>query len=325
MSRKIIFLFLSLLLGAHFVPSAASSLDYPTREIELISGYPPGSSTDHVARLAAKFAEKYVGKPIIVVNKPGGGGSRGFASLAASKPDGYTLGIVSQSAILQPYLMKGVTFHYKKSFKIISQVCFTAEGVYVKKGGPWDMPFKDIVNKAKEKPHTIKAGVGGTWTASDVVRAILEDETGARFIRVPHPAGGQELIPAVLGGHLQFGIGEGSHWAPLYESGKFNVLAISTERRDPRFPNIPTLKEMGYDIALAVTFWVGAPAGTPDAIIHLLAEAFRKGVAEEGYKEGSDKAGNNAVWTGPADSMKTMERYDDMFQKLVKRHDLKPE
>jgi tripartite-type tricarboxylate transporter receptor subunit TctC len=325
MSSRIFVFLVSLALCICFVPKEALSLEYPTREIEFIVGFPPGSTVDHAGRLIAKFGEKYAGKPIVVVNKPGGGGTRGFSSLAAAKPDGYTIGLVSQSAILQPYLMKGVTFNYQKSFRIICEIAYTAEGIYVKKGGPFDIPFPEIIKKAKEKPNTIRAGVGGTWTGSDVVRLILEDATGARFIRVPHPAGGQELIPGVLGGHLNFAIGEGAQWAPLYKAGKLNVLAVSTERRDPRFPDIPTLKELGYDVVLAVTFWVGAPAGTPDGVINFLAEVFRKAVAEEGYKEASDIAFNTAAYEGPADSLKAMEKLDNTFQKLIKKYDLKPE
>jgi len=325
MCGKIFFFCLSLALSISSIPGDVLSMEYPTREIEFIVGFPPGSSVDHAGRLIAKFAEKYAGKPIVVANKPGGGGTRGFSSLAAAKPDGYTIGLVSQSAILQPYLMKGVTFNYKKSFRIICEMAYTAEGIYTKKGGPYDLPFTEIIKKAKEKPNTIKAGVGGTWTGSDVVCFILEDVTGARVIRIPHPAGSQELIPGVLGGHLNFAIGEGAQWAPLYKAGKLSVLAVSTERRDPRFPDIPTLKELGYDVALAVTFWVGAPAGTPDDVINFLAEVFRKAVAEEGYKEGSDVAFNTASWQGPEDSLKAMEKLDGTFQKLIKKYDLKPE
>ena len=325
MGGKIFYFCLSLALSISFIPGDVLSMEYPTREIEFIVGFPPGSSVDHAGRLVARFAEKYAGKPIVVANKPGGGGTRGFSSLAAAKPDGYTIGLVSQSAILQPYLMKGVTFNYKKSFRIICEMAYTAEGIYTKKGGPYDIPFTEIIKMAKEKPNTIKAGVGGSWTGSDVVRFILEDVTGARFIRIPHPAGGQELIPGVLGGHLNFAIGEGAQWAPLYKAGKLSVLAVSTERRDPRFPDIPTLKELGYDVSLAVTFWVGAPAGTPDGVINFLAEGFRKAVAEEGYKEGSDVAFNTASWQGPEDSLKAMEKLDGTFQKLIKKYDLKPE
>jgi tripartite-type tricarboxylate transporter receptor subunit TctC len=325
MNGKIFSVLLALALGTSLGPGDALSAEYPTREIEFIVGFPPGSTVDHVGRLIAKHAEKYVGKPIVVANKPGGGGSRGFSSLAAAKPDGYTIGLVSTSAILQPYLMKGLTFHYKKSFRIISEIAYTAEGIYTKKGGPFDIPFPEIIKRAKEKPNTIKAGVGGTWTGSDVVRFILEDATGAKFIRIPHPAGGQDLVPGALGGHLDIAMGEGAQWAPLYTAGKFNVLAVSTEKRDPRFPNIPTLKEMGYDVVFLVTFWVGAPAGTPDSIINFWAEAFRKATAEEGYKQASDQAFNTASWAGPADSLKAVDKLDDTFQKLIKKYDLKPE
>ena len=325
MREKIFLVLLSLALGISLAPGEVLGAEYPTREIEFIVGFPPGSTVDHVGRLISKHAEKYVGKPIIVANKPGGGGSRGFSSLAAAKPDGYTIGLVSQSAILQPYLMKGVTFNYKRSFRIFSEIAYTAEGIYTKKGGPFDIPFPEIIKRAKENPNTIKAGVGGTWTGSDVVRFILEDATGAKFIRIPHPAGGQDLVPGALGGHLDIAIGEGAQWAPLYTAGKFNVLAVSTEKRDPRFPNIPTLKEMGYDAVLAVTFWVGAPAGASDSIVNFWAEVLKKATAEEGYKQASDQAFNTASWAGPADSLKAMEKLDDTFQKLIKKYDLKPE
>lgn len=129
-------------------PMSAIGSDYPTREIEFIAGYAPGSNTDNFARLAGKYGEKYVGKPIVVVNKPPA--ARGFAALAAAKPDGYTLGIISNSTIGQQYLLKGVTFHYRKSYRVICQIDYSAEGVFTKKGGPYDIPLKELVKKAKE-------------------------------------------------------------------------------------------------------------------------------------------------------------------------------
>jgi tripartite-type tricarboxylate transporter receptor subunit TctC len=91
---------------------------------------------------------------------PGGGGARGFAALAAAKPDGYTIGLLSQGVIARPYLLKGITFHYKKSFRVICQIDYSSEALFTKKGGPYDIPLKDFVKKAKEKPETIKVGIG---------------------------------------------------------------------------------------------------------------------------------------------------------------------
>jgi tripartite-type tricarboxylate transporter receptor subunit TctC len=278
-----------------------------------------------VARVVAKHGEKYAGKPIIVVNKPGGGGSRGFASLAAAKPDGYTIGNFSASGLMQPYLMKGVTYHYQKNFKVICQSAYMAVGLYVKKGSPYDLPLKELVQKIKEKPNTIKVGIGGTWSTEDFVRALFEDEAGLKCIRVPFTGGGTESIPALLGGHTDINFGGSPHWAPLYKGGKVNVLAISSDQRDFRFPDIPTFKENGYDINLQNSYWIVAPAKTSDVIIRYLAEAFKKAFAEQGYKEGVDHLGVTGVWTGTEDSWKDMHKMDRLIQGVVKKYDLKPQ
>jgi len=325
MSRKMVLFFVSCVFWICSAPQDALPLDYPTREIEFIVGYAPGSSSDSVARVVAKYGEKYAGKPIIVVNKPGGGGSRGFTSLAAAKPDGYTIGIFSASGFLQPYLMKGVTYHYQKNFKVISQCAYMAIGLYVKKGSPNDVPLKELVRKVKEKPNTFKIGIGGTWSTEDFARAIFEDEAGVKSIRVPFTGGGTESIPALLGGHTDFNFGGSPHWAPLYKGGKVNVLAVTSDLRDPRFPDIPTFKENGYPVDLQNCYWIVAPAKTSDAIIRHLAEAFKKAFAEQGYKDGVDTLGVTGVWTGTEDSWKDMHKMDRLVQGVVKKYDLKPQ
>jgi len=324
MRPKMAFVTFLVMAGACFAPIEGWAADYPTREIEFIAAFAPGSNTDNFARLSAKYGEKYVGKPIVVVNKPGGGGSRGFIALANAKPDGYTIGLISQSAIAHPYLLKGITFHYKKNFRLVAQIDYSAQGVAVVKGGPYDVPLKELVKKAKEKPETIKVGIGGTWTAQDFARAIFEEEAGVKFVMVPFP-GAAEVIPQVLGGHIDFFIGPAAEWTALYKAGKFSVLAVSTEERDPRFPNIPTFKEFGYDVALPSYHWVAAPAGTPDAIINFLAEAFKKAFAEQGFKETADNLGATAAWASPEDSLKTMERIEQLYLRVIKKYDLKPQ
>lgn len=324
MGCKIFFFFLSLVFSVSISAGSAFSVDYPTREIEFIAGFGPGSTIDNIARLAAKFSEKYVGKPIIVVNRPGGGGSRGYAALAAAKPDGYTIGGYAVSGIVQPYLMKGVTFQ-KKSFRMICQLGVSETGLYVKKGGPYDIPLNELIKKAKEKPDTIRAGVGATWSPEDFARAVLEEEAGVKLIRVPFPGGGGESVPALLGGHSDINFGAGTHWAPLYQGGKLNVLATSGEQRDPRFPDIPTFKEYGYDVNLPAKYWLAVPAGTPNAVINFLSEAFRKGCSEKGYKEGMDNIGISAAWQSPEDSMKSVDGMENLFLKIIKKYDLKPQ
>jgi tripartite-type tricarboxylate transporter receptor subunit TctC len=314
----------TLLLGfsAFLCVPGAEALDYPTREIELIAGYAPGSNTDNFARLAAKFGERHVGKPIVVVNKPPA--ARGFAALAGAKPDGYTIGIISNSTIGQQYLLKGVTFHYRKSYRVICQIDYSAEGLYVRKGGPFDIPLKELIRRAKEKPETLKAGIGGAWTAQDFTRAIFEEEAGVKFIRIIYP-GAAEAIPNLLGGHVDLEFGPASEWASLYKAGKVNVLGVSTERRDPRFPDIPTFKEQGVETVMSAFHWIAAPAGTQDGIIQYLSEAFKKAFSEQGFRDAADSLGATGAWESPEESLRGMDRLDELTQRVVKKYDLKPQ
>lgn len=315
----------ALVLAASLIPGNILGLDYPTREIEFIAPFGPGSSTDAFSRLAAKFGEKHVGKPIVVVNKVGGGGVRGYAAIAAAKPDGYTIGLLAQSVMAHPYLLKGVTYNYKKDFRVIAQVDYSAEGFFTKKGGPYDIPLKELIKRAKEKPGMIKMGVGGSvWGAQDFTRAFLEEDAGIKFNRVPYPAAG-DIVPAVLGGHVDIAVGPSAEWAPYYKGGQMSVLAACTDKRDPRYPDIPTAKEQGVDVVFSAYHWIGAPAGTPDPVINFLAEAFKKAFSEQGFKDGCDHLGGTAAWESPQNGLKTMEKVEELYLKVIKKYDLKPQ
>jgi len=309
----------SMVLGLSLILGDAWALDYPKREIEYIVAYAPGSTTDNLARVAVKFGEKYVGKPIVIVNKPGGG--RGWAALAAAKPDGYTIGGISNVIIAHAYLLKGVTYNLR-SFRPITRIGYGLCGLFVKKGGPYDIPLKELIKKAKERPDTIRAGIGGTWAIADFVRGLFEDVADIKTLRIPFPGVG-EVIPALLGGHVD--IEYGSEWGPLYKAGKLNVLALAIEKRDPRVPEIPTFRELGYDVVLAATHYVGAPAGTPDPIINYLSEAFKKGFAEPAFVEALDNLECVGGWESPESSVKSLEQIDKIYQRVIKKLDLKPE
>ncbi len=326
MRTRIFFIILLLVCGSFLMPGRGMSLDYPNREIELVAAFAPGSNTDLICRVVAKFAEKYVGKPIVVVNKAGGSGSKGYGAVGAAKPDGYTLGLIANATITQSYLLKGVTYHYKKSFRPVCQTDYAAQWLIVNKGGPFDIPLKDLIKKVNEKPDTIKTGIGGFWSTQDMTRIIFEDETGTsgKWVKVPFP-GSAEAMPALLGGHVDVEIGPVSQWSSLYKSGKINVIAASIEKRDPRFPDIPTFKELGYNVVHAIIHWVAAPAGTPDPVVNFLSEAFKKAFNEPAYIEAMDKLGGTAAWEGPEVSAKIIDSQGQLYEKIIKKYDLKPQ
>jgi len=316
---------LLLVFGLYLIPAEAPCLDYPTREITLICPFAAGSSADAFTRVAAKYGEKFVGHPIIVDNKVGGGGVRAYAALATAKPDGYTLGFVTQSVTVDPYLVKGVTYNYKRDYRLVCQVDYSAEAIFTKKGGPYDIPLKELVKRAKENPGKITAGVGGSvWSGQAFAKAFFEEAAGIKLNRVPFP-GVADVIPTVLGGHVNIALGPAGEWAPLYKGGQCSVLAVSTEKRDPRYPTLPTFKELGYDVVFTSTHWLGVPIATPSPIVQFLAEAFRKGFSEQGFKDAVEQLGGTAAWDGPENSLKAIERVEELYVKVLKKYDVKPQ
>jgi tripartite-type tricarboxylate transporter receptor subunit TctC len=204
-------------------------------------------------------------------------------------------------------------------------VDYSAEAFFTKKGGPYDIPLKELVKRAKERPGAIKIGVGGSvWGAQDFARAFFEDVANIKLNRVPFP-GVSDLIPSVMGGHVDIAVGPSAEWAPYYKAGQFSVLAVCMDKRDPRYPDIPTSKELGYDVVLSAYHWIGTPVKTPDPIIAFLAEAFKKAFAEQGFKDGCDTLGGTAAWEGPENSLKTMEKVEQLYMAVIKKFDLKPQ
>jgi tripartite-type tricarboxylate transporter receptor subunit TctC len=322
MRYRILVVILTAVLCELLISGSVIGSDYPTREIISIAAYGPGSVIDGAARFIAQYGEKYVGKPIIVDNKVGGGGVLGYTVIANAKPDGYTIGILANGIIGYPLLVKGATLHYKKSYEIICQIDSYGAALYVKKGGPYDIPLKEFVKRAKEKPDTITVGVTNPGTIQDTSRAIFEDQAGISLVRVPFPQAG-DLAPAVLGGHVDSGIGQ--DWVTLYRGGKLSVLAVSMEKRDPLFPEIPTFKELGIDASLMGYHWYAAPAKTPRTIINFLADAFKKACGEDGFKRGMDTIGLTTDWQGPDVALKNMEKAEQAFKYVFDKHNIKPQ
>ncbi len=317
-------LILLFLFAAFLIPKETPALDYPTREIEWIIAFAPGSNTDQLSRVAAKFAEKHVGKPIVPVNKPGGGGMLGYSLVAAAKPDGYTIGHLSNRTIFGPLLVKGPTFN-KESFRLIGRYAYGPHALIARKGGPYDLPLKELVKKAKEMPKKITIGATPSWGAPDCIRVIFEQEAGIELNPISFPGGGGEFVPALLGGHVDLLVGGGGDFAALYKAGRFNLLAMAAEERNPQYPEIPTFRELGFDVALSAEYWAGAPAKTPDPVIHFLAEAFGKACAGQDFKEAIIRIGSTPAWEGPEAATKIWERLDQINRRIIAKYNLKPQ
>jgi len=253
--------------------SAKVNAEYPERPIAVMVTYAAGGSMDMSTRAICAAAEKILGKPMIVENKPGGGGTVALALLANAKPDGYTLCGATDSGIIRVPQLQKMTYKPLKDFTPIIAYAQPLNTIVVRKDAPWKN-MKELLEYAKKNPNKIKYSSGGVGTGMHHAMAYLELQDGIKWIHVPYK-GNADALTALMGGHVDVAsVGPESY--PFARSGEVRILAIAESRRNPKFPDIPTLKELGYDFANDAFFSILGPAGLPPDIEKKLENAFVK-------------------------------------------------
>lgn len=269
-----------LVIAATLVAAAsAARAEYPERPITMIVPWAPGGSTDLTGRALAQAAEKILGQPIVIVNKPGAATMLGMTELAGAKPDGYTIGTLSSTTYMHPLRGRQVSYDPLKSFTYISYYGDNLIGVAVLADSKWKT-LTDLIADGKANPGKLKYGNAGVGTTQHLTTEKIQLESGAKFTFVPQK-GSAEAVAALLGGHLDF-ITEVSVWAPHVEAGKVRLLAVTTPKRSEGFPEVPTVFELGFESLRSVQAIIG-PAGVPEPIRAKLEDAFRKGMADPGF------------------------------------------
>jgi tripartite-type tricarboxylate transporter receptor subunit TctC len=253
-----------------FVPAA----DYPTKPITLINPMPPGGTLDVQARAWAAVAEKYLGQPVAVVNKPGATGMVGAVAGAQASPDGYTLTVASvnfTNAIeWERANGRKPPFNYD-DFVYLGSFTMSPTLVIV----PYDSPYKslqDLVKDARAKPGQLAYCSGGLYGMSHLPIAIFAEATGLKFRHVPYKGGGP-CLQAVVGKHVDFAFQYPPTSLPLMRGNKLRILAVAGARRLKSIPDIPSFKDLG--IKAEYYGWVGiaAPRNTPLPIVEKLRAA----------------------------------------------------
>ena len=282
-----------LLLTAVFGLSLAWGEDYPSKPINFLIPFGAGGSADLMGRALATGAEKYLGQPIVPINKPGAGGGIMYTALKAAKPDGYTVGWNSTS-ILTATNIGNVPFKYD-AFDHVCRIGFTSMPLAVRANAPWKN-FKEFVDYAKKNPGKIKIGNAGTGSGTHLTAVLLAKEAGIQVVHVP--LGAERRIPSLLGGEVEAICVPLPEIAPQVTGGQARLLIETTENRDPMFPDIPTAKELGYPVVMELFRGISMPKGTPDDIVAKLADAFKKGCDDPNFKKIAEKNGFNISFMG---------------------------
>ena len=257
-------------LAAALHAPSASAQTYPNRPITLISVYGPGSPQDLVTRALAEIVAKDLGQSIVVDNKPGSG--VGQSLVFAAKPDGYTIATGTSGLILVP-LMLTVVYDPFKDFTYIMQAASFPIGIAVKA----DSPFKswsDVVAHAKANPGSVTFGTPGAGGIARLGMERIQSQSAIKLTHVPFQ-GPMTIIPAVLGGHIMLQV-TGTEWKPQVDAGQMRLLMTWGAVRNPSYPNVPTLRELGYPFDMDVSFGLIGPKGMDPAVATVLHNAFKK-------------------------------------------------
>jgi tripartite-type tricarboxylate transporter receptor subunit TctC len=305
MKSKSFFALAMSLAGCVFAASIAAQ-SFPDRPIRLVVPYPPGGSTDPVARLLAADVAMRLGQPVVVDNKPGAAGSIGTEIVAKAPPDGYTLLLHTSVIATDPTFKKTLPYNVKQD---LAPVTLTVNGPYLLVVNP-ALPVKNVaelIAYAKANPGKLNFGSAGQGSSGHLIGELFKMSAGIDMVHVPYKGGGPS-ITGLMANEVQLLFDTISGSGPLAESGKLRALAVTSIARSPAMPSVPTVSESGLK-DFSVVYWLGifAPAKTPPAIVDKLYQTFRTSLESEPVKSKLVASGQVVQALPPAEFAKVLD------------------
>ena len=257
----------------------AQAQAFPSKPIKLVIAFPAGGPTDITMRSLAENASKILGQAVIVENKPGAGGTLPAQGLQSAPADGYTLAQIPLGVFRMPYTTK-MTWDPLKDLSYVLNVTGYAFGLVVRSDSPIKN-WNDFVAYARANPGKLTFGSTGTLTSPHLTMELVANKLGIELSHIPYK-GSADLMQAVVGGHVM-AAADSTGFAPQVEAGKLRVLNTWGDQRLAKFPDAPTLKELGLDLVQNSPFGIAAPKGTPPEVVKRLHDAFKKAMEEPSY------------------------------------------
>lgn len=302
--------------------SVLQSADFPTKPIEIIVTYAPGGSTDTTARIVSPMASEILGQPLVIINKPGAGGALALNSVAKSKSDGYTLVIFAINAPILNAMNPDAGFHSVNDFTPICNFIKQAN-ILVVPSGSKITTMAQYVEMAKKNPGKVTAGSSGVGSSQHFSIEMFKKVANLDLTHVPHK-GSSPCVIALLGEHLDSGFINAPDVMQHIMAGKLRALAVSTARRIPELPEVPTVAESGYP-GFEVISWVGlaAPAGTPAPVVDKLADVFRQSMQNTEVVKKLKSVGFIPAYMPPKEFGVWIKSEYEKYTKLAKEADIK--
>ena len=297
---------------------AVSQDKFPSKPITVIVPFSAGGSTDLLARAVEKIWPKYSPQPMVIVNKPGGGGVVGTEFVVRSKPDGYTLflGYGSGHDVVMPHLQK-MPYDPFKDLAAVARL--SIHSVVICTGAKSEFStLKDMIAWAKKEGKPVTSSVSTKAGAVDITTTALGKAAGINIVTVPF-AGGADAVTTLAGGHVMLGGGHPSEVMPHIKAGRFKPLAVALPERDPSLPNVPTFREQGVDVYTWGSIkGVAAPAGTPKDVVEYLETTLKKVCEDAEFKKIMADLDQPIMYQNGADFAKFLQQATGDYGKLIK-------
>ena len=296
------------------MPAVAQS-NFPSRPIKLICPWPAGGSTDAVMRAIAESASRILNNPVITENKGGAGGILGANELVNAKPDGYTLSQLPMGIFRIPHIQKTL-FDPLVDFTYVACLTGYTFGIVVRSDSPIKS-IKDLVDYAKANPGKFTYGSTGNGTTPHLAVEEFAMKAGIKLQHVPFK-GNSEGMQAILGGHIM-SHSDATGWGPHVEAGTCRLLATYGSKRTKRWPNTPTLNELGYDTVSDSPFGVGAPKGMDPAITRKLHDTFKATLEDPKVLASFEKYDQSVIYMNTEDYTKYARETFPKEKKLIEQ------
>jgi tripartite-type tricarboxylate transporter receptor subunit TctC len=309
-----------LCLAALSVSCAALAQGYPARPVSLLVPWPPGGTTDIVMRSIATLAEKHLGGRIVIENKPGVSGTLGAQALAqGARPDGYVIAQMPITVFRLPAMMK-TNFDPATDFTWIIHLTGYTFGVVVRADSPWKN-WADLVAYAKANPGRLTYATPGNGTSLHMTMEDIAQREGLKWTQVPYK-GYAEAAQGLLGGHVD-AHADSTGWAEQVNAGRLRLLCTWGAARTKRWPNVPTLKDLGYPIVSNSPYGIAGPKGMDPAVVKSLHDAFKKALDDPEFQKMLDKFDQDVFYMNSADYAAFAKKSVEEEQKAVRNLGLK--
>jgi tripartite-type tricarboxylate transporter receptor subunit TctC len=294
---------------------AVRAADYPTRPVKWIVPYPPGGTTDVLARVVAQWLSDKLGQPFVVENRAGGGNNIGTEAALRSAPDGYTMLLVNPANGINATLYKNLNFDFIRDVAPVAGLVRTPNVMVVTNSLP-AKTVAEFIDYCKANPGKINMASSGSGTSVHLSGELFKSMTGCDMVHVPYKGAGPALID-VMGGQVQLIFDNLPSSIGHIKGGKLRALAVTSEQRDPSLPDVPTVGETVKGYEATAWFGIGMPKGTPRDVIEKLNGAVNQALADPKMRERLAEMGGKPISGTPEDFGRIIASETEKWAKVV--------